>query len=373
MALSELTDPDAVRQAMAEFDRRGRTAFLHRYGFGKSREYLLRDDAGQLYDSKAIVGAAFGHQHPERGPLRPADFTGGEHTVQRKLEELGFDVVRIGEAWSQAEVERTVADYLDMLALEARGAAYSKREHNERLRQHLASRSRASVELKHQNISAVLHELGLPFIRGYKPRANVQGLLRQVVVQSIRQHQDDLARIMDDYQSVHAPAAPDYTAVLVAPPEPAPVAPDPLPRVRVPRHLDHAARDESNRTLGKAGESWTLGYERHRLGRLARHDLASRIEWVSDQQGDGAGYDIGSFDDDGSPRFIEVKTTNGGAATPFVVSSNELTFSADAGDAFRLYRVFEFRASPRLFVLRGNLATVLALTPINYRARVAAI
>ena len=117
MALSELTDPEAVRQAIAEFDRLGRTAFLERYGFGRSREYMLREDSGQLYDSKAIAGAAFGFQYPERGPLQPSEFTGGENTVQPKLEELGFQVVRIGEAWSRAEVEHAVSDYLEMLAL----------------------------------------------------------------------------------------------------------------------------------------------------------------------------------------------------------------------------------------------------------------
>lgn len=372
MSLTELTDPEAVRQAIAEFDRLGRTAFLDRYGFGRSREYMLRTDSGQLYDSKAIVGAAFGFQHPERGPLRPSDFTGGENTVQPKLEELGFVVVRIGEVWSRAEVEHTVSDYLEMLALEARGEAYNKSEHNTQLRQRLAARSKASVELKHQNISAVLHELGLPFIRGYKPRSNIQDLLREVVVQSIRQRQEDLARIMDDYQAVHTPAGPDYTAVLVDPPEPV-VSIEPTQRLRLPRKLDYAARDENNRSLGRAGESWTLGYERHRLGQASRHDLASRIEWVADSQGDGTGYDIGSFDEDGTANFIEVKTTNGAAATPFMVSSNELSFSAEAGDAFRLYRIFEFRSAARLFVLRGDLARVLALIPINYRARVGSL
>lgn len=36
MALNELTDPSAVVQALAEFDRVGRTAFLERYGFGET-------------------------------------------------------------------------------------------------------------------------------------------------------------------------------------------------------------------------------------------------------------------------------------------------------------------------------------------------
>jgi hypothetical protein len=48
---------------------------------------------GRLYDSKAIAGVAFGYEHPERGPLSNDEFSGGEQTVQAKLEELGFEVV----------------------------------------------------------------------------------------------------------------------------------------------------------------------------------------------------------------------------------------------------------------------------------------
>lgn len=91
MALADLTDPTAVVKTIEEFDSLGRQAFLDKYGFGESRGYFLRHE-GKLYDSKAIVGAAHGFQYPDRGPLSSSDFTGGEQTVQRKLEQLGFAV-----------------------------------------------------------------------------------------------------------------------------------------------------------------------------------------------------------------------------------------------------------------------------------------
>jgi 5-methylcytosine-specific restriction protein B len=91
MALADLTEPSAVLKAMEEADTLGRQAFLDKYGFSPSREYFVRHD-GKLYDSKAIIGAAHGYQHPDRGPLRSTDFSGGEQTVQRKLEQLGFAV-----------------------------------------------------------------------------------------------------------------------------------------------------------------------------------------------------------------------------------------------------------------------------------------
>jgi MoxR-like ATPase len=88
-----LTDPDAVHQAVNEFDEVGREAFLAKYGYGPAREYFLDID-GQHYDSKAIVGAAYTYQHPIEPPLRNTEFSGGEQSVRRVLTNLGFQVVR---------------------------------------------------------------------------------------------------------------------------------------------------------------------------------------------------------------------------------------------------------------------------------------
>ena len=93
MALADLRDPDAVRQAMAEFDQLGQEGFLAKYGFGRSRDYVVLRD-GRRYDSKAIVAAAHGFEHPDLGPLRHGDFNGGEPTVT-KLESLGFKVEQL--------------------------------------------------------------------------------------------------------------------------------------------------------------------------------------------------------------------------------------------------------------------------------------
>jgi hypothetical protein len=93
MSLSDLTDPAAVKEAIAEFDRLTRDVFLHRYDFGRAREYFLIYK-GREYDSKAIVGAAYGYQFPDRGPLGPHDFSGGDATVVPKLDALGFTVRR---------------------------------------------------------------------------------------------------------------------------------------------------------------------------------------------------------------------------------------------------------------------------------------
>jgi hypothetical protein len=89
MALSELTCQE-ILQAMQEYDRLGREAFLEKYGFGQARSYLLVHD-GKTYDSKAIAGAAHGFL-PGRSALSAADFSGGDATVGRLLANLGFEV-----------------------------------------------------------------------------------------------------------------------------------------------------------------------------------------------------------------------------------------------------------------------------------------
>jgi 5-methylcytosine-specific restriction protein A len=90
MGLSDLTAP-AVNQAIEEFGQLKRKAFLKKYKFGKAKSYFLKKD-DQFYDSKAIAGAAHGYL-PGRRALTANDFYGGEATVKKQLEALGFTVV----------------------------------------------------------------------------------------------------------------------------------------------------------------------------------------------------------------------------------------------------------------------------------------
>ena len=78
-------------QAIAEYDDLGRTPFLKRYGYRKARSYFLRFE-GKQYDSKAIVGAAHKYIDSAAGPLKAAEFSGGDATVVQLLERLGFEI-----------------------------------------------------------------------------------------------------------------------------------------------------------------------------------------------------------------------------------------------------------------------------------------
>jgi hypothetical protein len=92
VTLRDLTDLNAVLQAIDEYDELGQQPFLTKYGFGPSRSYRLLHE-GRSYDLKALLAAAHGYQFPEVGPLAPdKNFTSGLDTTVPKARELGFEV-----------------------------------------------------------------------------------------------------------------------------------------------------------------------------------------------------------------------------------------------------------------------------------------
>jgi hypothetical protein len=120
--------------------------------------------------------------------------------------------------------------------------------------------------------------------------------------------------------------------------------------------------------LGAAGELFTLNFERARLIRAGRENLAGKIEHTSKVRGDHEGYDILSFDESGTERLIEVKTTKYGIDTPFFVTRNELAVSELHSNKYQVYRLFSFRETPRLFTLPGSINSSCRLSTATYLA-----
>ena len=85
-----VTSPDAVLSAIGEYDRLGRDAFLKKYGYHKAVSYLIVHK-DHKYDSKAIIGVAFGYQYSTL-PLTNDEFSGGKVTVEKALTRMGFSV-----------------------------------------------------------------------------------------------------------------------------------------------------------------------------------------------------------------------------------------------------------------------------------------
>ncbi len=257
--------------------------------------------------------------------------------------------------------------------MELRGEPFNKAEHNRNLQKLLNKRTKAAVELKHQNISAVLIELGYPYIDGYKPRHNYQQLLYNVVQERLvgagKLHQAAAAAVEKTVEK--PPVVSDILSILVAPPvreNDKPKLYDRPAGIRQPVRRNYLEMESRNQTLGVAGEKLVLEYEHERLWRAGKKELANRIEHVANTKGDHLGFDVLSFETDGRERPIEVKTTRFGAMTPFFVSKNEVEVSRARETEFQLYRLFNFLAQPKLFVIPGSISNTCTLDPIQFSA-----
>ncbi|RMF75948.1 MAG: HNH endonuclease [Acidobacteria bacterium] len=89
----------------------------------------------------------------------------------------------MADPWTEDEVAACVRAYVRMLQMERAGRPYVKAEVNAELRRGpLSARTKASVEYRMQNISAVLESLGLRRISGYVPARNVGPTVRDQIL-----------------------------------------------------------------------------------------------------------------------------------------------------------------------------------------------
>lgn len=91
-----------------------------------------------------------------------------------------------GDDWSDIEIELILEDYFAMLRHDLLEQFYNKAEHRRGILPLLNNRLEGSIEFKHQNISAVLAKYEYPWIKGYKPRWNYQGILEKKVLGYIK-------------------------------------------------------------------------------------------------------------------------------------------------------------------------------------------
>lgn len=283
----------------------------------------------------------------------------------------------MAETWTEGENDAIVRDYFVMLELEQMGQPFIKAEHRRALVE-ITGRSHGSIEFKHCNISAVMEALGLPRIEGYRPRGNFQRALFEAVEAYVNE-KPDLYKLLTGEVGRLRESSAEYRAgeaivVDEAPPQRGSREQDISEEIeRIIRKFENPAeRDARNRNLGKAGESLVYEHERRRLQSLGRKDLSEGVRWVARDCGDGYGFDILSFSGKGDKAeqevWLEVKTTNGSATTPFNITSNELEVSKRRPDVFRIFRVYDFRKQTRAFCLVPPLEKYVSLTPTIFRA-----
>lgn len=276
-----------------------------------------------------------------------------------------------GQPWIEEELEVIVASYFEMLRLQELGLRFNKAERIREVQATLPARSRRSVESKYSNISAVLTLTGVQTLHGYMPLFNFQSALAHAIELTFTKDERLLNTLRESVVSEAGHSSPlSHLQTVVKAPQAA--SRKALQRAsstfttKVKR--DYLALEAANRSLGLAGESFVLEFEKQRLASEGREDLARKIEHVSVTQGDGLGFDVRSYSADGSDRMIEVKTTAYGIHTPFFVSVNEMVRSAALSDCYWIYRVFSFRGTPKLFMVQGSISSSFALEPSAYIA-----
>jgi len=256
-----------------------------------------------------------------------------------------------------------------MLSAELEGKSYSKADLRKNLLPLLNNRSEGSIEYKHQNISAVLANLGQPYIKGYLPRYNYQKLLEDIVLDYLIKNitLEDRFRQFADKEIITSSLSINFENLIVEPPIVRTVT-EPLVRYHNnPIKINYLEREQNNLKLGKLGEEIVLQFEKWNLIKIGKDKLADKVEWVSKEQGDGAGFDILSKYSNGIDKYIEVKTTKLSKESPFYFTRNELQFSLGHANDFHLYRLYNIEEQVKMFIKNGDLNSICYSIPMTFK------
>ena len=107
------------------------------------------------------------------------------------------------------------------------------------------------------------------------------------------------------------------------------------------RKIDYERINKERKLIGNAGEELVYNDQIEFVKKYAPEYLKS-VRHVSMLDGDGAGYDIRSFNADRKLIYIEVKSTTGKKETPFFMSAFEYLFYELHKENYVIARVYEF-------------------------------
>ncbi|PVX49284.1 uncharacterized protein DUF3883 [Balneicella halophila] len=136
---------------------------------------------------------------------------------------------------------------------------------------------------------------------------------------------------------------------------------------------DYEKINRVNKKLGDRGEKIVKDFEINRLNDLNRPDLAEQVDRVS-LKSDSYGYDILSYEEDNSVRYIEVKATRSKVGDAnFYLTINELN-TAKENPNYYIYIVFDILSkNPKIWIVNNPFNpenTDIDLTPISYRVSI---
>jgi hypothetical protein len=138
--------------------------------------------------------------------------------------------------------------------------------------------------------------------------------------------------------------------------------------------VDFEKENKRHKRLGEQGELIVFQKEKEFLTENKRMDLAERVKLIS-KEDTSAGYDILSYELDGTKKYVEVKSTSCPPSNiaNFLITINEYN-KAKKIENYNLYVVFEAKAkNPKIWRIKNPFqyeGRGLYLTPINFRVTV---
>lgn len=125
-----------------------------------------------------------------------------------------------------------------------------------------------------------------------------------------------------------------------------------------------------NKRLGDQGEKIVYFKEIEYLKEQGLGELANKVKWIS-KEDDKAGYDILSYELDGTEKLIEVKSTNAKPKRAYFHMSSNQYEKAKTFDNYYIYVVFEAKTeTPKIWRIRNPFQYKndgLVIVPSNYR------
>lgn len=138
--------------------------------------------------------------------------------------------------------------------------------------------------------------------------------------------------------------------------------------VLTPRNeMNYEETQRKKSEIGLEGEFFVIRYEEERLKKLFPNDETKRPQHDSQEKGDGIGYDIRSFDEEGNPIYIEVKTTSSSYDKAFYITEEEKKFSIEKAQQYRLYRVYNFKNSKGNIGITAGSLEAFCERPVAYK------
>lgn len=134
----------------------------------------------------------------------------------------------------------------------------------------------------------------------------------------------------------------------------------------LPEEIDYIKLQTFLHHIGKQGEQFVYELERRKLFNT---EFFNKVD-PTPSLDHNMGFDILSYEINGEPVFIEVKTTTGDVNQPFYISDNELKKAKQTWDddkKYKIYRVGNISGSPTLRIYEHLFTNEVDITNVVYR------